>query len=687
MRKDMSGYSLSDQPVQDQWNHLEAFLRHLIHKFIPTKLSRPQKNKPWISREIITLIHRRNRAFTTWMKNKTEELRNRFITLRSEAQRKIRKAHQDYLNVIFNIDTPIDCDKTEANKRFWSYVKSKKKDSCSVSPQREEGVLVSDAVGKASILNRQYCSVFSIEDTSDIPSKGPSPNSTIHDIRVSTSGVKRMLQKLNPQKAAGPDGLSPKVLKELAEPLSIPLTKLFQKSIDTGTVPDQWKKAIVSPIFKKGDKHCPANYRPVSLTSVCCKLCEHIIAKAIMEHLEGNNLLCDNQHGFRKKRSCESQLILFVDELAQSMCDGKQVDVAVMDFSKAFDVVPHKRLLNKLHFYGIRGCTSKWIQDFLTDRTQQVVIDGQSSDTAPVTSGVPQGSVLGPILFLTFINDMPECVKSKARLFADDSIIYRDITSTSDCTDLQNDLKSLERWEKVWGMSFNPSKCHIIHISRKKKPILNTYHLKGTDLEPVDNATYLGVSVSKDLSWHNHIKKVVAKGNRTLGFIKRNIRTFTNSIKMLAYKSLVRPTLEYASSVWSPHQKELVNSIEMVQRRAARYVLHMYQRTESVTEMLKILEWDTLDQRRMRARVVMGYRIIHGLVMIPADQLIPASDITRGHVHKYKQIYTRTNYYKGTFFPSFIPLWNSLPNSVVSATTLQEFKKKLADVHLQKPQF
>ena len=206
-------------------------------------------------------------------------------------------------------------------------------------------------------------------------------------------------------------------------------------------------------------------------------------------------------------------------------------------------------------------------------------------------------------------------------------------------------------------------------------------------MEAVDTATYLGVDIAKDLSWHSQAKRVVAKGNRTLGFIKRNIITFNRGIKDLAYKTLVRPIMEYASSVWSPHQKELVHNLEMVQRRAARYVMHLYQRTESVTDMLKVLKWETLEQRRLKARVTMGYRIVHGLVMIPANQLVPALDITRGHDRKYQQISARTNYYKGTFFPSFIPLWNSLPQSVASATTLEGFKKKLADVQLHNPQF
>ena len=684
MRQEMTEYSLpAAQSVQKQWDHLENLIQQLMKKHIPSKISRPQKHKPWITREIITLIHRRNRAFITWKKLKTEKNLKTLNSLKAESQQKVRKAHQDYLQNIFEVNTPSDNDKTLANKRFWTYVKSRKKDTCSVSPLKAEGVLISDAAGKSNILNKQYCSVFTKEDSEDIPSKGPSQAPIMSPITVTAQGVEKLLQKLKTQKASGPDRISPRVLKELAGPLSVPLAALFQHSLDTGTVPAQWKKAVVSPIFKKGDKHEASNYRPVSLTSVCCKLCEHIVARAVMDHLEEEGLLCDNQHGFRKRRSCETQLLQFIDELARSMSNGKQVDVAVMDFSKAFDVVPHKRLSHKLHFYGIRGNTLKWIEDFLRNRTQQVVIDGEASSTAPVTSGVPQGSVLGPILFLAFINDMPESVKSMSRLFADDSIIYREVTSPDSCQQLQDDLKALEDWERKWGMSFNPSKCHIIHISRKKNPIKTTYRLKGKNLEAVDSATYLGVEISSDLSWKKHISKVTAKGNRTLGFIKRNITSANPATKEMAYKTLVRPTLEYSATVWSPHQQELIKAVDMVQRRAARYVLRSYRKQASVTDMLHTLKWDTLEQRRLKARVVMTYRIVHNQVRIPSDQFIPSTTTTRGHSSKFRQIVTRTNYYKATFFPSAIPLWNSLSSAIVSSPTLDDFKDKIKDINLK----
>ncbi len=272
--------------------------------------------------------------------------------------------------------------------------------------------------------------------------------------------------------------LPARVLKELANECAPYLCYIYQKCLTTGSILDIWKTATVSAIFKKGDRYKASNYRPVSLTCICCKMLEHIIVSNVMGHLGRNNILTDGQHGFRRRRSCETQLLTLSDELLKSLDKGKQHDLANLDFSKAFDKVPHQRLLTKLHHYGIRGQTLEWIRAFLTDRTQRVAVDGAISDPAPVVSGVPQGSVLGPILFLVYINDLPLKVSPKTRLFAD-CVVYREISSERDCEVLQDDLRRLWDWEKLWGMSFNPEKCCILRVCRKRSPILYSYTLKG----------------------------------------------------------------------------------------------------------------------------------------------------------------------------------------------------------------
>ena len=209
-----------------------------------------------------------------------------------------------------------------------------------------------------------------------------------------------------------------------------------------------------------------------------------------------------------------------------------------------FDKIPYQRLLSKLHHYGIQDSNLDWIADFLTDRSQRVVVDGEASQAAPVTSGMPQGSVLSPILFLCYINDLPEQVSSRCHLFADDSILYREIKSQRDCKALQEDLDALASWEKKWGMEYHPDKCNILRVTRKRqsKVKVSTYTLRGHQLEEVKQATYLGVVISSDLSWNNHINNVKAKTNRTLGFVKRNINSTSFKAKSLAYKSLIRPS-------------------------------------------------------------------------------------------------------------------------------------------------
>ena len=486
------------------------------------------------------------------------------------------------------------------------------------------------------------------------------------EIHVSQSGIEKLLKGLNPHKAAGPDKFKPIVLQTLYKELAPILQLIYQRSLDSGKLPSIWKEANVSPIFKKGDKSDPANYRPISLTCVLCKVLEHVVASSISRHFTEQNILFDLQHGFREKRSCETQLIMLVDELAKNMQAKKQTDLILLDFSKAFDKVAHEKLLLKLHFYGIRGNTLNWIKDFLDNRSQSVLLNGSNSDSIPVSSGVPQGSVLGPILFLAYINDLPDQVKSRVRLFADDTAMYLALDKPGDSEILQKDLESLEKWEKLWDMSFNPSKCQVIHVTRSKSPSQAIYYLHGCALESVSSAKYLGVTVSEDLSWSDHINNITKKANQTLGFIKRNIRVHNRDLKSTAYKTLVRPQLEYASTVWSPHTDQDIGKLESVQRRAARWVTRDYRQTSSVSTMLQDLNWRTLDQRRIDSRLVLLYKVTYDLIR----NTRPSS---RNHSYAYRQITTLRDYYKYTFFPRTIIHWNALPPHIPVLPTLAQF--------------
>lgn len=368
-------------------------------------------------------------------------------------------------------------------------------------------------------------------------------------LTLSINGILKLLKDLNPHKAAGPDHIKPLVLKELREVLAPVIQVIFQKSIDSGRVPADWKNTNFCPVFKKGDKCEPSNYRPISLTCVLCKLLEHTVASNVISHLDSNNILYDLQHGFRSKRSCETQLTMLMEDLLKNTIDGQQTDLILLDFSKAFDKVNHEKLLFKLHQYGIRQETLQWIKAFLSNRLQQVVVENEKSDTVPVTSGVPQGSVLGPILFLIYINDLPDEIRSKVRLFADDTAVYLAVTSLQDAQLLQQDLDTLQSWEERWDMELNPGKCTVIQVTRSKKITPSTYSLHGHTLETVNSAKYLGVNLNNDLHWTKHVYQVSSSANRSLGFLKRNIRSKNPGIRQTAYNALVRPVLEYSSPV------------------------------------------------------------------------------------------------------------------------------------------
>ena len=296
----------------------------------------------------------------------------------------------------------------------------------------------------------------------------------------------------------------------------------------------------------------------------------------------------------------------------------------------------HNLLTHKLNYYGIQGKTNKWIHNFLKSRTQAVVLEGVTSDYVPVQSGVSQGSVLGPSLFLFYINDIPVGLDSTIRLFADDTIAYLTIKSNKDCLTLQKDLDKLGIWENKWKMAFHPDKCNVLSISKTKNPIKFNYSLHGQVLQHVTSAKYLGVTIQSDLKWNTHINNICKKANNTLGFLKRNLNINSASVKEQAYKSLVRPSVEYACSVWDPYFAEDITKIEMIQRRAARYVTGRHSNTSSVSDMMHHLQWRTLADRRTDSRLAMFYKIVNDKVAIPkTDRLISPSQTLTQHAYTF----------------------------------------------------
>ena len=567
-----------------------------------------------------------------------------------------------------------------------------------MAPLKDANGIHTDAPGKAESLLRQFSSVFTRDqddpqrnaekDGPDLPSIDP----LIFDV----NGIEKLLQNINPSKAGGPDEIPGRFLKEVAGEIAPFLSHLYTRSLEDGDVPLAWKQSWVAPIFKKGLRADPANYRPVSLTCIPSKLMEHVVCKHIRNHLDRYKVLSPFQHGFRAKHSCETQLLVTTHDIASLHDESLQVDIGVLDFSKAFDTVPHKRLSNKLKHYGIDGNIQRWVDAFLTGRTQKVVVDGTFSKAAAVESGVPQGTVMGPLLFSIYINDLPDCLSpgTRVRLFADDCLIYRSVHSVEDQLILQKDIDSLLVWADTWGMRFNPDKCCIlrttggVHSER-------FYHMKGHILKQESNVKYLGITFSSDLKWGNHITNIIKKANQKLGFLKRNLRGAPQNSKQTAYFSIVRSGLEYAAPIWDPYQKGDIDHLQFVQRTAARWVKSVYDRKPGVvTRLLNDLKWPPLADRRRDLKLILLFKIFKNDVALSFDSFditfaeratkaasVIAEDGVTITSYKLNTVSAKKAPLKNSTIPTSITLWNKTSGGVLQSGTTDIFKRALKELN------
>ena len=569
-----------------------------MRKHVPSKTTKGKRHLPWIDYDIKRKMRKRDRLFVKARRSKNQHDWATFRSYRNKVTKLVRNAHTRYINEVVGgslKDNP---------KSFWSYVKLMRTENTGIPPLKSEGKLCTTDSDKAQALNNQFKSVFNIEDPSSIPSKSASQYPTIDNLTIGVEGVAKQFANLNPNKACGPDEIPAKLLKTVSLEIAPAMQFLFQQSYDLGIMPEDWSKALVTALYKKGPKSDPGNYRPISLTCLSCKIMEHVVLSHIAKHLSHNNILLDSQHGFREKLSTVTQLINSTYDWASTLNHRGQTDLILLDFSKAFDLVPHHRLAVKLEHYGINGPTLRWIQSFLRGRQQAVSVNGSHSSWQDVTSGVPQGSVLGPTLFLLYINDISDHLKSPIRLFADDSIIYREISSPMDHVILQDDLTTLATWADTWLMRFNVGKCAVMSITLKKKPSLHEYNIRGEVLNRAKEHDYLGVTISDDLKWTTHCRKTTTKASRTLGMLRRTLSACSKEVKSRAYLSLVRPQLEYSGEAWSPYTQNDINRLEQVQRQAARFVHSDYRKTTHVTPLLQDLDWDTLHHRCLGSYVL-----------------------------------------------------------------------------------
>ena len=443
--------------VDDMWSYFHELFTQLVNKHIPTSDTHTLKGAKWMSNSALHKIKLKRKA---WIKYKITQADSDFVAYtkcRNEATKAVKACKRCYEKGLV--------DRISTNpKYFWKYVNSKLKVKNSIAElQRIDGSFTNCDSEMVNILNDYFGTVFTVEDTGEVLSMGDkSSDNCLTTVVILIEDVWHQLTTLDPSKSEGPDGYHPHVLREVKEGVVTPLYLIFKKSLEDGVLPHSWKDALVTALHKKGDKRLPSNYRPVSLTSIICKMMERIIKDHLLQYFIRNKFITSRQHGFRPGHSCETQLIRVLDDWTSALELGHQVDVIYLDLQKAFDKVPHARLLSKLKSYGIGGKLLQWIENFLSNRRQFVHLRGSKSDWINIFSGVPQGSVLGPFLFIVYVNDMPNVVSSDLYMFADDTKLYRTITSESDCNILQQDLNNVIDWGNMWLTNFNLHKCKVL---------------------------------------------------------------------------------------------------------------------------------------------------------------------------------------------------------------------------------
>jgi len=660
--------------TEEAWQQLRGLLERLVDEFVPVSKIRPY-NTPWMSREILVEVRKKRRLWKK-VRNGVEGASEHYKEVEKKVKNMIRNAKRGLERKLAN-------EKEKNSKPFYRYVKGKTKCRTTVGPLKDsQGTVVSDEREMAEQINEYFCTVFTREDLAAVPDPVPQkPKTRLTRTIVTAAKVRKKIKNLKLQSAPGPDGITPKILKECEKVISPILAMIYKKSLSRGEVPDDWKKANITPIYKKGSKAKACNYRPVSLTCVCCKMLESIIRDDLVEHLGRNKLVSPAQHGFMRNRSCTTNLLEYTEFLTKEADKGKSIDVVYLDYAKAFDKVPTERLLKKVEALGVHGEVFRWISAWLHDRKQRVIVRGKKSSWRDVLSGVPQGSVLGPVLFIMFINDleMEAGAGQLMKMFADDTKIAQVVTTEEDKAKFQETIDRLCDWADRWGMAFNVDKCKIMHFGARNAR--SVYTMRGIPLESSDCERDIGVLISQDLKVSRQCKKAATTAGQVLNQILRAFHYRDRKTFAQLYKTYVRPHLEFAVAAWSPWSRSDIDVLENVQRKFVKNVSGLQSR--DYEDKLRELGLPSLEDRRHEIDLIQVFKIVKGCDDVQSDQWFKMAAgegrrPTRAAAGLYNLAAERSahDYRRFTFSQRVVAGWNNLPNDLKAAPTPAVFKRQ-----------
>ena len=676
--------SLQDNNINIHAENITNYILTIAKECIPNKTIRVRPSEPpWITSNIKQNIRRRKRAYKKAKRTNSIIHWNKFRKQRNKVTSLIHKAKQSYFDSLSsklksNTLSPKDWWKTL--KRFIS-----PNTSSTIPPLETNRCIYTDEQEKANALNNYFTSQTYLNDHNAVlPDLTPTTTySTLDHIILTPLEVESILKNLVIGKASGPNGLSNRILKELSREISNPLCTLFNESLDKSQVPNSYKVANVSSIYKKDDPSLASNYRPISLLNSEDKVFERLIFKHLYNHLKDNNLLTPLQSGFIPGDSTVNQLAFLYNTFCKALDSGKEVRVVFLDISKAFDRVWHAGLIHKLKAAGVSGKMLLWFQNYLSDRKQRVILPGAVSDWTDIKAGVPQGSILGPLLFLLYINDIVNDINSSIRLFADDTSLFIIVDNpVTSAEQLNFDLRKVLLWADTWLVSFNVTKTEALLISRKiNRPIHPPIYMNNQQITEINSHKHLGIYFSNDCSWHDHINYTVEKAWGRINVMRKLKFKLDRKALETIFIAFIRPLLEYGDIIWDNCTQYEKQELEKVQIEAARIATGTT-KLVSLNSLYTEIGWQTLQQRRTNHKLTLFYKMKNNLSPTYLSSLVPQSvnSISRYNLRNaddLQSIASRTNLYYMSFLPSVVRDWNNLPEQAKQLDSVNSFKSYL----------